>query len=394
MIGPPGEEIEEKIKSKEIRPLILNLYSPDRGYSVTLPGLNCVDCKTRDFSYEDDYEFLEFIENNELPMVVIDLIEKYCVGNVFYKGCIAVEVRDYRTGDAGSSPPTTSEACESKMYFLRPTVQSLTDDLNGLLNEDSLELNVEERKKLESSFWKLISNNLCFETTPGTSRRDAAFETSYCSRVLSRKRKMRSEIELINENELKSFKFIKSCSLTRRDASPVVDLLKPANSQTSQWKPMLPSTKTPPEIADKRLSTLVETDIDDSRTLIEEYQIEFASTPTPNAAELARCNKTKIVISRRKSDWVYFGELIVERNEEMPVRSNFLIGTEWQSKLYISQYLDMVSEGGRRSLTLTRLTPGKPAHVLTSKPGSSFTSNRASGNNATTATAAAATCDF
>lgn len=362
MIGPPDDEIEEKIKSNEIRPLILELHPEHRGYTVTLPGRNCVDYHTRVFTYDDDFEFLQYVENNELPSILIDLIEKFCLGTVFYKGCVAINVREYRN----AKPEHQTPSPEHRTTILRPTVQSLTDDLNRLLYDDqSMNFSIDQKNSLESEFWKLISKNLCFEKSIGSIKAINNSTGPSLSKYYERKRKRRAETEILLENDLKTFKFVSSKKL---DVQATVTPTKPAAASHvgGQWKPMLPSARTPMEIAEKRLNAINEIKLDDHRIVVEEYLIEFTTAPNLND-NAARCFKTKIVISRRNSDWIYVGDLIMERGDsagDSQVRSNFALGSEWQAQLYIKQYLDMVSEGGRRSLTLTRMVPGKPPQVI------------------------------
>lgn len=50
--------------------------------------------ETKMWPYEEE-ELLEYINNEELPLVLIDMLEKKC-SYLFYSGCVIAEVRDYR----------------------------------------------------------------------------------------------------------------------------------------------------------------------------------------------------------------------------------------------------------------------------------------------------------
>ena len=60
-----------------------------------------------------------------MPHFIADLLE-LCPVQVYYKGCVAVEIRDYRFNPL-------KKACRKTLIVLRPSLQLLISDLNGLL---------------------------------------------------------------------------------------------------------------------------------------------------------------------------------------------------------------------------------------------------------------------
>lgn len=62
--------------------------------------------------YHED-ELLHYIDNEELPPVVVDLLEA-SNPELFYNGCIIAEVRDYRK----------HYVCDTHHVLLRPTTQA------------------------------------------------------------------------------------------------------------------------------------------------------------------------------------------------------------------------------------------------------------------------------
>uniref|UniRef100_A0A915KV95 Uncharacterized protein n=1 Tax=Romanomermis culicivorax TaxID=13658 RepID=A0A915KV95_ROMCU len=81
----------------------------------------------------------------------------------------------------------------------------------------------------------------------------------------------------------------------------------------------------------------------------------------------AKNPRTKIQIDKRSTDWTHRGRLILDRGrQDRPqiVAANFALGASSLSKSYVIQYVDMVTEGGRKAANLTRTLPGKQAQVL------------------------------
>ena len=74
----------------------------------------------------------------ELPTALLDLLEASC-SDLFYSGCVIVEVRDLRrrpplpssVGQAAS--PSYDASANSSFVLLRPTTQSLICDSNLLV---------------------------------------------------------------------------------------------------------------------------------------------------------------------------------------------------------------------------------------------------------------------
>lgn len=65
--------------------------------------------------WHPDDELLKYIDNEELPCVLVDILEQEHQ-ELFYSGCIIVEVRDYQHIN-------NQVICESWHVLLKPTVQ-------------------------------------------------------------------------------------------------------------------------------------------------------------------------------------------------------------------------------------------------------------------------------
>lgn len=420
MIGPPAAVIIDRVLKGTLNPLVINLYPSERGYSVVFPASDGRKWTTRCFSYENEYELLDDVEKGQLPLFLIDLIDRYCCSatdhesnqsTIYYEGCIAVEIRDFRRRN------DQAEGLEDKKHdisyaVLRPTPTTLLNDLENLQygflcmekkesegsserpnSTESAESVFSRRARfdnqkliLESDFWRLVGSSINPETRnePRTERKVDGKYKKYLRHDVRARRRL--EAKLCLEQHFPMMQWIVNNVIPgqRRTfkASQFLDqrpLVTTPASATSQWKPMMPTgVKTPLEIAEKRLQRSQlqqehqQTESMDGMELVEEYGIELPS--------LKQKTRTRIRIYRRCLDSVYVGHLRMERDDgttsgavegnesqehesDLASECSFLLGSEAGSRSYIRQYLDMVSEGGRRPLTLTRRVPGKPPQV-------------------------------
>lgn len=58
---------------------------------------------------------MKYIDNEELPCILVDILEQDHQ-ELFYSGCVIVEVRDYQQSNS-------QVLCEKRHVLLRPTVQ-------------------------------------------------------------------------------------------------------------------------------------------------------------------------------------------------------------------------------------------------------------------------------
>ncbi len=81
--------------------VVLTLYPGDQGYTLTLRIQNSLENETSKIPYEED-ELLKCIDNQQLPPVLVELLEE-AGAQVFYNGCVFVEVRDLRDSSSKQS---------------------------------------------------------------------------------------------------------------------------------------------------------------------------------------------------------------------------------------------------------------------------------------------------
>lgn len=86
--------LDRFIQGELLNLVVLTLYPANEGYTLALKIQDALENETALIPY-DDNELLNFIDNQQLPPMLVELLEE--VGaHVFYDGCVFVEVRDFR----------------------------------------------------------------------------------------------------------------------------------------------------------------------------------------------------------------------------------------------------------------------------------------------------------
>lgn len=154
--------LEKLIARERLNTLILNLYPGNKGYSLafrtdrtdpnyTEDTANMIE--TKQWPYEED-DLLRYIDNEELPPFIIDLLEPQ-FSYLFYNGCIIAEVRDYRQAYPHFK-------CDIHHVLLRPTLKSLLADINNIV-EEKPDWSNEEKDQLESQILMANEPTLCLD---------------------------------------------------------------------------------------------------------------------------------------------------------------------------------------------------------------------------------------
>ncbi|XP_051973416.1 transcription factor SPT20 homolog isoform X3 [Xyrauchen texanus] len=146
----------EKLVSQElVSCLVVNLYPGNEGYSLMLRGKNGSDSETIRLRYEEG-ELLEYLDAEELPPILVDLLEKSQV-NIFHCGCVIVEVRDYRQSGNPKMP-----SYQSRHILLRPTMQTLICDVHAMTS-DHHKWTQDDKLQLESQLILATAEPLCLD---------------------------------------------------------------------------------------------------------------------------------------------------------------------------------------------------------------------------------------
>ncbi|EDO44494.1 predicted protein, partial [Nematostella vectensis] len=147
--------LEKVVLQDNLSTLVVNLYPNNEGYSLMLKGKNGSESETIKLPYEET-QFLDYLDAQELPPILVDLLER-SQANIFYSGCVIVEVRDYRQNLSSSSYDT-------KYVLLRPTYQSLVCDVNNLTSDPSW--SVDDKLALEAQLLLATEGPLCLNPNP------------------------------------------------------------------------------------------------------------------------------------------------------------------------------------------------------------------------------------
>uniref|UniRef100_A0A3P8TUS5 SPT20 homolog, SAGA complex component n=1 Tax=Amphiprion percula TaxID=161767 RepID=A0A3P8TUS5_AMPPE len=166
--------LEKLVSQESVSCLVVNLYPGNEGYSLMLRGKNGSDSETIRLPYEER-ELLEYLDAEELPPILVDLLEKSQV-NIFHCGCIVVEVRDYRQFGNTKIP-----TYQSRHVLLRPTMQTLICDVHAMTS-DHHKWTQDDKLQLESQLILATAEPLCLDPSISV--------TCTANRLLYNKQKM------------------------------------------------------------------------------------------------------------------------------------------------------------------------------------------------------------
>lgn len=147
--------LEKLVMQETLSCLVVNLYPGNEGYSLMLRGKNGSDSETIRLPYEEG-ELLEYLDAEELPPILVDLLEKSQV-NIFHCGCVIAEIRDYRQSSNMKSP-----GYQSRHILLRPTMQTLICDVHSITS-DNHKWTQEDKLLLESQLILATAEPLCLD---------------------------------------------------------------------------------------------------------------------------------------------------------------------------------------------------------------------------------------
>ncbi|XP_057574288.1 transcription factor SPT20 homolog [Hippopotamus amphibius kiboko] len=147
--------LEKLVRRESLPCLVVSLYPGKKGYSLVLRGGNGSSTETVWLPYEER-ELLEYLDAEELPPVLVDVLEKSQV-NVFHHGCVIAEIRDYRQCSDRERP-----GYQSRHILLRPTMQTLACDVEAIAS-DHQNWTQEDKLLLESQLILATAEPLCLD---------------------------------------------------------------------------------------------------------------------------------------------------------------------------------------------------------------------------------------
>uniref|UniRef100_A0A2A4J8B7 Spt20-like SEP domain-containing protein n=1 Tax=Heliothis virescens TaxID=7102 RepID=A0A2A4J8B7_HELVI len=389
--------LEKLLAIYNLNTLIINLYPGNKGYSLSLKvngnsqylhppdGHSSTNqeetlIETPRWPYEEE-ELLSYIDNEELPVVLLDLLETEhsCL---FYSGCIIAQIRDYRQA-------YPSFLCDTHHVLLRPTNQSIITDamcIGGRCGWAG-----EERGALEAVEAALVhaaAPPLCLDPRPAVGLLAARLHAAprlFNTPRIRRQAKRFSQVAVNRKRKLDQFTHyhgLEILDLIHRQRAKNSRQSVPLTRLTSKYpkkppevfKPIEPPKMDPLSLAvpsepggPLRLARAYERPRptpDCQPQLVEEYILETEKT-SPHAS--AGFFHIKLSILQRPSDQEFLGELYVDRDhvegERNGAACRFTLGSRLQANKYIQQFTEIFTEEGRKSVRIRHIVPGQLPRV-------------------------------
>ncbi|XP_053907127.1 transcription factor SPT20 homolog isoform X7 [Cuculus canorus] len=368
--------LEKLVMQETLSCLVVNLYPGNEGYSLMLRGKNGSDSETIRLPYEEG-ELLEYLDAEELPPILVDLLEKSQV-NIFHCGCVIAEIRDYRQSGNMKSP-----MYQSKHILLRPTMQTLICDVHSITS-DNHKWTQEDKLLLESQLILATAEPLCLDPSIAvtcTTNRLLYNKQKMNTRPMKRCFKRYSRSSLNRQQEVAHYSTPPQLRLLdylqkrkERKGAQQYDLkISKAGNCVDMWK-QNPCYLTAPSEVDVEKYAKVEKSIkpDDSQpTVWPAHEIKDDYVFECEVGN--QLQKTKLTIFQSLGNPLYYGKIQTlkgdEENDNLLTPSQFLIGSKTDAERVVNQYQELVqneakcpvkmfhNSGG--SINLSHLSPGK-----------------------------------
>ncbi|XP_053907137.1 transcription factor SPT20 homolog isoform X8 [Cuculus canorus] len=379
--------LEKLVMQETLSCLVVNLYPGNEGYSLMLRGKNGSDSETIRLPYEEG-ELLEYLDAEELPPILVDLLEKSQV-NIFHCGCVIAEIRDYRQSGNMKSP-----MYQSKHILLRPTMQTLICDVHSITS-DNHKWTQEDKLLLESQLILATAEPLCLDPSIAvtcTTNRLLYNKQKMNTRPMKRCFKRYSRSSLNRQQEVAHYSTPPQLRLLdylqkrkERKGAQQYDLkISKAGNCVDMWK-QNPCYLTAPSEVDVEKYAKVEKSIkpDDSQpTVWPAHEIKDDYVFECEVGN--QLQKTKLTIFQSLGNPLYYGKIQTlkgdEENDNLLTPSQFLIGSKTDAERVVNQYQELVqneakcpvkmfhNSGG--SINLSHLSPGKEMEQPESLSGS------------------------
>ncbi|NWZ26452.1 SP20H factor, partial [Asarcornis scutulata] len=379
--------LEKLVMQETLSCLVVNLYPGNEGYSLMLRGKNGSDSETIRLPYEEG-ELLEYLDAEELPPILVDLLEKSQV-NIFHCGCVIAEIRDYRQSGNMKSP-----TYQSKHILLRPTMQTLICDVHSITS-DNHKWTQEDKLLLESQLILATAEPLCLDPSIAvtcTTNRLLYNKQKMNTRPMKRCFKRYSRSSLNRQQEVGHYSTPPQLRILdylqkrkERKGTQQYDLkISKAGNCVDMWK-QNPCYLTAPSEVDVEKYAKVEKSIkpDDSQpTVWPAHEIKDDYVFECEVGN--QLQKTKLTIFQSLGNPLYYGKIQTlkgdEESDSLLTPSQFLIGSKTDAERVVNQYQELVqneakcpvkmfhNSGG--SVNLSHLSPGKEMEQPESVSGS------------------------
>ncbi|XP_076430195.1 transcription factor SPT20 homolog isoform X21 [Peromyscus maniculatus bairdii] len=366
--------LEKLVMQETLSCLVVNLYPGNEGYSLMLRGKNGSDSETIRLPYEEG-ELLEYLDAEELPPILVDLLEKSQV-NIFHCGCVIAEIRDYRQSSNMKSP-----GYQSRHILLRPTMQTLVCDVHSITS-DNHKWTQEDKLLLESQLILATAEPLCLDPSVAvacTANRLLYNRQKMNTRPMKRCLKRYSRSSLNRQQDLshcppppqlRLLDFLQKRK--ERKAGQHYDLkISKAGNCVDMWKRSPCNLAVPSEI-DVEKYAKVEKSIksDDSQPTVwpahdvkDDYVFECEGG--------TQYQKTKLTILQSLGDPLYYGKIqpwkADEENDSQMSPSHFsaedhsnwfIIGSKTDAERVVNQYQELVQNEAKCPVKMSHSSSG------------------------------------
>uniref|UniRef100_A0A3P8NHV0 Spt20-like SEP domain-containing protein n=1 Tax=Astatotilapia calliptera TaxID=8154 RepID=A0A3P8NHV0_ASTCA len=343
--------LEKLVSQESVSCLVVNLYPGNEGYSLMLRGKNGSDSETIRLPYEEG-ELLEYLDAEELPPILVDLLEKSQV-NIFHCGCVIVEVRDYR-----QSGNTKIPTYQSRHILLRPTMQTLICDVHAMTS-DHHKWTQDDKLQLESQLILATAEPLCLDPSISvtcTANRLLYNKQKMNTRSMKRCFKRHSRAALNRQQELSHLPIPPQLRLydylqrrKERKPAPVIDLkISKIGNCVDMWKQNNCQLTVPKEI-DVEKYAVVERSLQlassEHKTVIWPAE-EVVDDYTFECEVGGQAQRTKVSIFQSMGDPLVYGKIYCAKEskaeDDSPdlklIHPPFLIGSKIDADRFLTQY--------------------------------------------------------
>ncbi|XP_066922818.1 transcription factor SPT20 homolog isoform X3 [Clytia hemisphaerica] len=347
--------LQKIVKEDDLGVLIVNLYPGSDGYSLMLKKKDGSDVETYKLPYEES-EFLDYLDTQELPPLLVDVLESAQV-DLFYDGCVIVELRDYRR--------STQKNFDTTYILLKPTSQTIVRDVNSLMSDPKW--SNEDKAKLESQLVLAMQPRLCLDPSPKvlyTANKIQHHANKWNHKGLRRSMKRFSQPYLNRAYLcshtpsppcLKLLDFIKQNKDKRSSNS--FHKLSRATQHTDMWKQRQLNLSVPSKIdvtSHAKLMELPKYTTDYTPEKIQEIILEGEKTNN-------RSYYCRVTIQRRGSTGEYIGDLYLEEDHGKTKEDTkkdgracrFSLVNRITAQRYLQQFQELYTEEGRKSVKIS-----------------------------------------
>lgn len=341
--------LEKLVSQESVSCLVVNLYPGNEGYSLMLRGKNGSDSETIRLPYEEG-ELLEYLDAEELPPILVDLLEKSQV-NIFHGGCVIAEVRDYR-----QSGNTKMPTYQSQHILLRPTMQTLICDVHAMTS-DHHKWTQDDKLQLESQLILATAEPLCLDPSLSvtcTANRLLYNKQKMNTRSMKRCFKRHSRAALNRQQELSHLATPPQLRLfdylqrrKERKSGPSIDLkISKAGNCVDMWKQSNCQLTVPREIDVEKYAVVEKSvKLEESQPTVWPAE-EVIDDYTFECEVGGQAQRTKVSIFQSVGDPLVYGKIYSTKEARAEEESldlqlihpPFLIGSKIDADRFLNQY--------------------------------------------------------